>query len=175
MCTAAGACLWLESRAAAPDAGAGHDRQCVARRLRRAALAAAGVGVMMRPSSAAFWVPLGEQVLNACELVERSCIRRWNKSLIRQECLHQEGSMFRCVQHAAEQACHQVTTCPSSCAAAPSIARLMSTRNAVPSSTPERDATLQPRPDPHFCSLSPLLGRGAAPSGSEYHADTTVL
>ena len=54
-CTAIGVCLWMESRKAAQRSQLLH-----ARRLRRAAIAAAGVGAVMRPSSAAFWAPLGD-------------------------------------------------------------------------------------------------------------------
>jgi len=55
-CTAIGVCLWMESRQAAMRGQLLH-----ARRLRRAAVAAAGVGAVMRPSSAAFWAPLGDR------------------------------------------------------------------------------------------------------------------
>ena len=59
-CTAAGVCLWMESRAAARRGTVHPVHPLSTRRLRRAALAAAGVGAVMRPSSAAFWLPLGD-------------------------------------------------------------------------------------------------------------------
>ena len=55
-CTAVAVCLWMESREAAK-----RSQLLRARRLRRAAVAAAGVGAVMRPSSAAFWAPLGDR------------------------------------------------------------------------------------------------------------------
>ena len=75
-CTAIGVCLWMESLAAARHERSTAVQPLVAGRLRRAALVAAGVGAVMRPSSAAFWVPLGDRDHLRCKLQMRVCTVR---------------------------------------------------------------------------------------------------